>query len=67
MTPLFAFITPGPMEMIIIGIIVLLLFGNRLPSTMRNLGKGMLEFKKGLSGADTEDEPAGEKQKTPDA
>ncbi len=43
---------PGPMEMIIIGVIILLLFGNRLPSVMRSLGRGVVEFKKGLSGED---------------
>ncbi|NLS96303.1 MAG: twin-arginine translocase TatA/TatE family subunit [Planctomycetaceae bacterium] len=45
---------PGPMEMLIIGIIVLLLFGNRLPSTMRSLGRGIVEFKKGVQGIEDE-------------
>ena len=40
----------GPMEFLIVGLIVLLLFGNRLPSVMRSLGQGMLEFKKGVQG-----------------
>ena len=35
------------MELIIIAIIVLLLFGNRLPSVMRSLGQSITEFKKG--------------------
>lgn len=49
MSVLFGFgFTPGPMELLIIGVIILLLFGSRLPSTMRNLGKGMREFKEGL-------------------
>jgi sec-independent protein translocase protein TatA len=38
----------GTPELIIIGIIAILLFGNRLPSVMRSLGKGMVEFKKGM-------------------
>jgi len=42
--------TPGPMEVIIIGMVVLLLFGTRLPSVMRSLGFGITEFKKGLKG-----------------
>lgn len=47
----FAFIgMPGPFEMMIIAAIVLLLFGNRLPSTMRSLGRGIVEFKKGVQG-----------------
>lgn len=41
---------PGPMEMVILGVIVLLLFGTRLPSVMRSLGVGITEFKKGLKG-----------------
>lgn len=41
---------PGPFEMMIIAAIVLLLFGNRLPSTMRSLGRGIVEFKKGVQG-----------------
>lgn len=41
---------PGPMELLIIGFIVLLLFGNRLPSVMRSMGKGIVEFKKGIQG-----------------
>ena len=42
----------GPTEWIIIAIIVLLLFGNRLPSVMRSLGRGIVEFKKGVQGID---------------
>lgn len=40
----------GPTEWIVLGIIVLLLFGNRLPSVMRSLGRGLVEFKKGMQG-----------------
>ena len=36
--------------MIVVGLIALLLFGNRLPSVMRSLGQGVTEFKKGLEG-----------------
>ncbi|OYW15788.1 MAG: Sec-independent protein translocase TatA [Planctomycetales bacterium 12-60-4] len=45
---------PGPMEMIIFGVIALLLFGKRLPEVARSLGKGIVEFKKGLRGIDEE-------------
>lgn len=48
--PLGYFGMPGPLEMMIIAAIVLLLFGNRLPSVMRSLGKGITEFKKGVQG-----------------
>jgi sec-independent protein translocase protein TatA len=40
----------GLPELIIIGVIVLLLFGSRLPSVMRSLGQGVTEFKKGING-----------------
>jgi len=45
---------PGGSEWIIILIVALLLFGPRLPSVMRSIGKGVVEFKKGLK--DVEDE-----------
>ncbi len=51
-SPLLAFWSPGPMELLIVGVVVLLLFGNRLPSVMRSLGRGVVEFKHGLSGID---------------
>lgn len=56
----FAFMMPGPMEMVIIGGIVLLLFGSRLPSTMRSLGRGIVEFKKGVKGIEDDVEGAGQ-------
>ncbi|MBL9094923.1 MAG: twin-arginine translocase TatA/TatE family subunit [Planctomycetaceae bacterium] len=40
----------GPMEMIIIGIIAIMLFGNRLPEVAKSVGKGFSEFKKGMHG-----------------
>jgi sec-independent protein translocase protein TatA len=40
--------------MIIIGIIAILLFGNRLPEVARSLGKGLAEFKKGIKGVEDE-------------
>ena len=40
----------GPLELIIFGMVVLLLFGNRLPGVMRSLGQGLVEFKKGAQG-----------------
>jgi len=35
---------------ILIAIVALLLFGKRLPEVGRSLGKGIIEFKKGLAG-----------------
>ena len=61
MAPLLAYIgMPGPLEMMVIAGVVLLLFGNRLPSVMRSLGKGIVEFKKGVKGIEDEVESAGE-------
>ena len=45
---------PGVTEWIIIGAIGLLIFGKRLPEVGRSLGKGIVEFKKGLKGIDEE-------------
>lgn len=54
LTP-FAFIgMPGPMEMMIILGIGVLLFGKRLPEVGRSLGKGIMEFKKGVQGIEDE-------------
>lgn len=50
----FGFFSPGPFEIIIIAMIVLLLFGNRLPSVMRSMGQGIVEFKKGIRGIENE-------------
>ncbi len=43
-----AFFNFGGGEMLIIAIVALLLFGPRLPTVMRGLGKGISEFKKGI-------------------
>ncbi len=39
-------------HMLFIAVVALLFFGNRLPSVMRSLGQGVVEFKKGLQGID---------------
>jgi sec-independent protein translocase protein TatA len=46
----------GPWQLMILLAIVLLLFGNRLPDTMRSLGKSMTAFKKGVREGEMEDE-----------
>ncbi|MBO7707718.1 MAG: twin-arginine translocase TatA/TatE family subunit [Thermoguttaceae bacterium] len=46
--------SPGPMQLIIVLLIALLLFGNRLPSVMRSLGKSVVEFKKGVNDVDSQ-------------
>ena len=55
----FFFGPPGLPEMLIVGVIILLLFGNRLPSVMRSLGKGITEFKKGVQGIEDEIDESG--------
>ena len=50
----------GPPEMIVVGIIALLLFGKRLPEVARSLGKGIVEFKKGMNGIEDEVHNAGQ-------
>jgi sec-independent protein translocase protein TatA len=44
----------GMMEWMVILIVALLLFGRRLPEVGRSLGKGIVEFKKGLKGVEDE-------------
>jgi sec-independent protein translocase protein TatA len=55
----------GTTELLIIGFIVLILFGSRLPGVMRSLGQGVVEFKKGVQGIEDEkessDKPTSEK------
>jgi sec-independent protein translocase protein TatA len=52
--------TPGPLEIIIILVIVLIVFGpKRLPDLGRSLGRGMREFKDSVTGKDTDELPEG--------
>ena len=44
----------GPGEMIVVMVVAVLLFGKRLPEVGRSLGKGIVEFKKGLRGIEDE-------------
>jgi len=47
-----AFISmPGHMEWLVILVIMLLIFGKRLPELARSVGKSMTEFKKGINEA----------------
>jgi sec-independent protein translocase protein TatA len=62
----FAFLpNMGPTELMIVGFVSLLIFGNRLPSVMRSLGKSVTEFKKGVAGIEDEIDQAVAVEKKP--
>lgn len=44
----------GMGEMLVVGVIALLLFGSKLPEVAKSLGKGFMEFKKGMTGIEDE-------------
>jgi TatA/E family protein of Tat protein translocase len=53
----------GPLEIIIVLVIVLVIFGpKRLPDLGRSLGRGMREFKDSVTGKDKDELPAGEER-----
>jgi sec-independent protein translocase protein TatA len=55
----------GPMEIIIVCVIALIVLGpKRLPDAGRSLGKGIREFKNGITG---NDEKPAERLETPEA
>ena len=57
--------TPGPMQIIIIIVLLMVLFGaGRIPAIMENVAKGIKSFKKGLN--EEEAEIAKEKTETED-
>lgn len=45
---------PGAPELLILAVIVLLFFGNRVPSVMRSLGQSIVEFKRGVKGIEND-------------
>ena len=51
---LLAFGMPGPMEMAVIGIVAVLLFGSRLPSIAKSVGQSLMSFKKGFREVEAE-------------
>ncbi|MFO0892874.1 MAG: twin-arginine translocase TatA/TatE family subunit [Isosphaeraceae bacterium] len=67
MLPFAFFQNIGTTELMIVAFVSLLIFGNRLPSVMRSLGKSVTEFKKGVAGIEDEIDQAvtAEKKSTP--
>ncbi|MFZ4573279.1 MAG: Sec-independent protein translocase subunit TatA/TatB [Phycisphaerales bacterium] len=56
----------GTWELFVILAIGLLIFGRRLPEVGRSLGKGIVEFKKGLKGVEDEiDDASSQKVRSP--
>src|SRR5438105_760469 len=50
MNTLFAIFGLGPMEIVVLVVLGVLLFGKNLPSMGRYIGKSIVEFKKGVKG-----------------
>jgi sec-independent protein translocase protein TatA len=65
MLPLAFLPNLGTTELLIIAFVSLLIFGNRLPSVMRSLGKSVTEFKKGISGIEDQIDEAVTSEKKP--
>ena len=58
MSPLLGMFGIGQTELIIVAVIILILFGHRLPSLMFSLGKGVNTFKEGLNSKGEDDTTA---------
>jgi sec-independent protein translocase protein TatA len=58
----------GPLEIIIVLVIVLVIFGpKRLPDLGRSLGRGMREFKDSVTGKDQDELPSGTAEEKPES
>jgi sec-independent protein translocase protein TatA len=44
----------SPAHLLLFGVVAILLFGNRLPSVARSLGRSLVEFKKGMNELENE-------------
>jgi sec-independent protein translocase protein TatA len=50
MDPIFAFLDFSPSTLLILGVIAVLLYGERLPEVARTAGRRFMDFKKGFDG-----------------
>ena len=53
---------PGGWELIVVALVMLLLFGSRLPKVAKGLGRSIVEFKKGIKGVGDDIEDASEQR-----
>ncbi len=60
-----AFFLPGGPEWIVLLVLGLLIFGRRLPEVGRSLGRGIVEFKRGIKGIEDEVEDESSKHSPP--
>ena len=51
---IIAFFNLGGTEYLVIAVVALLIFGRNLPTVARNMGKSVVEFKKGLKNVQDE-------------
>lgn len=52
--------TIGWQEILLLALVGVLIFGKRLPEVGKSIGKGIVEFKKGLAGVEDDVDQAGE-------
>lgn len=65
--PLANLLGLDPGNWLLIALVALLLFGKRLPEVGKSLGKGIVEFKKGLAGIEEEINQSSQANNTPAA
>ena len=65
MAPLLGIFGVGPVELLVVGGLALLLFGNRLPGLMRSVGRSVVEFKQGLKDEDEDKASIDDQAKAP--
>lgn len=52
----------GHWELVVVVLVIFILFGHRLPSVMRSMGRGIVEFKEGMSGVERDENDKVEKR-----